>query len=474
MKWTVLTEIVSRAVSPLTFVILARILAPRDFGVVAVAQIAITFCALFWDAGLEKALIQTKEPLEKAANVVFWINVVLGLAIYCVLFVIAPSLAVFFHCPGSGSVLRILGLQIIIGSLTTVQRALFLRDLNFKKIFWAKLATAAIPAIVSIPLAFMGYGIWALVASSLAASVMNLAILWFNSSWRPRCCFDAALARGMANFGIWIVLDSFSGWFMSQGDSLVIGRFLGVRSLGFYRTGRNIIDIVFGLILNPFYPILYPAFSALHGDNDALRSFLHKANRIIMSLTLPMGTGIMCVASPLVTVALGEKWQGTEIVLSVLGLQTALGWLVAANPEIYRAVGRPDIQTKIGFISIPLYLLVYFVAAPHGLAIFVLARLGLTIVSLPIHVWMAVKLLNVPYAYLWKTGKPMILSTVFMVFVISGMKWGLAISNFVHPAIVDLIAFTVVGLVSYVGALWVLDKSFVLQTRDLVRRSLVA
>ena len=283
VKWSALTEVVSRAVTPLTFVILARILTPQDFGVLAIAQIAISFCYLFWDAGLQKALIQTREPLKKAANVVFWINLALGLVIYAVLFATAPLLAVFFKCPAACAVLQVLGLQIIVGSLTTVQQSLFLRNFDFKLLFWVRLATAAIPALVSIPLAYLGYGVWALVSSSLVGAFINLVIVWVRSSWRPQFCFDTGIARKMANFGSWIVLDSLVGWFISQGDAVVVGRFLGVKELGIYRTGRNILDILFGLTLNSIYPILYPAFSALHGDKDALRSFLHKTNRVIMS-----------------------------------------------------------------------------------------------------------------------------------------------------------------------------------------------
>ena len=422
-KWSALTEVVSRAVSPLTFVILARILTPQDFGVLAIAQIAISFCYLFWDAGLQKALIQTSEPLDEAANVVFWINLALGLVIYAVLLPTAPFLAIFFKNPESCAVLQVLGLQIIIGALSTVQQGLFLRDLDFKLLFWVRLATVVIPAFISIPLAYFGYGVWALVISSLIASLVNLVFLWLRSSWRPQLRFNTHTAKKLSNFGSWIVLDSVFGWFISQGDAVVVGRFLGVRDLGIYRTGRNVIDIIFGLTLNPIYPILYPAFSALHGDKETLRTFMHKANRLIMAMTLPIGTGIMCIASPLVSVVLGEKWQGVEIVLSVMGLQMALGWLVGANPEIYRAVGRPDVQTKIGFISIPLYLLVYLIAAPLGLTAFVLARLGLTIIVLPVHIWMAVNILDVSYLYLWKSGKPMILSTAFMILMISSIKW---------------------------------------------------
>ena len=474
VKWSVLTEIAARTISPLIFVILARILTPLDFGVLAIAQIAISFCYLFWDAGLQKALIQTREPLEKAANVVFWINLALGLVIYAILFVTAPFLAVFFNSPEACTVLQVLGFQIIIGALSTVPQGLFLRDLDFKLLFWARLATAAIPASVSIPLAYWGYGVWSLVVSSLIGAFINLIILWVRSPWRPQFCFDTDIALKMLNFGSWIVLDSLVGWFISQGDAVVVGRFLGIRDLGLYRTGRNIIDILFGLTLNPIYPILYPAFSALHGDKEALRAYLHQANRFIMSLTLPIGTGVMCIAPTLVAVVLGERWRGIEVVLSIMSLQMALGWLVGANPEIYRAVGRPDVQTKIGLISIPLYLLVYLVAAPHGLTAFLIARLGLTLVVLPVHVWMAVRILNVSYLYLWETGKPMILATTFMVLTISGMQWMLEMINAMLPPIVDLVIFITTGIMTYIGSLWLLDKQFVLQARNIVRKALAA
>jgi len=171
---------------------------------------------------------------------------------------------------------------------------------------------------------------------------------------------------------------------------------------------------------------------------------------------------------------LGEKWQGIEVVLSIMSLQMALGWLVGANPEIYRAVGRPDVQTKIALINFPLYLLVYLITAPLGLTAFVLARLGLTLFTLPIHVWMAVKILNVSYLYLWETGKPMMLSTTLMVLTITGIKWILEMSHFIRPPIVDLFAFIVIGIVIYMVSLWVLDKSFVLQTKNILKKSLAA
>jgi len=227
LKWSALTEIVSRTASPIVLVVLARLLTPDDFGVVATSMIAISLSQMFWDAGLSKALVQTQEPLDEASNVVFWTNTFLGVLVYLVLLLSAPLIATFFHSPASGPVLRVLGLQIIIGSLTSVQQALFIRDLDFRGLFWIKLLTAFFPGLFSIPMAFFGYGVWALVAGSIAGQLLNLLLLWNYSSWRPKFQYNVPCARKMLCFGLWVMAEAFGGWLIMWGDGLVVGKYLG-------------------------------------------------------------------------------------------------------------------------------------------------------------------------------------------------------------------------------------------------------
>ena len=474
IKWLFLMEGVPRAISPVTFVILTRLLTPEDYGLVAVAQIATSFSHLFWDAGLEKALIQTSEPLEKAANVVFWVNAVLGVCLYLLLFVTAPWLAIFFNSPASMPVLRIMGLQSLFGSLTTVQQALFVRDLNFRQLFWVRMANALLPTLFSIPLAFFGYGVWALVTGSMVGSLLTLFILWRKSTWRPSWSFDKGLARKLLWFGVWIVGDSLIGWFIGYGDGVVIGRFLGVTDLGVYRTGTYIIAVLTSLTLNPVLPVLYPTFSQLQDDLPALTAVLHKVNRLIMALTLPMGVGLMLVASLLVPFLFGAKWHGLEIVLSVMGLQTCIAWLVGANPDAYRAVGRPDAQTKLGLVSIFLYLPAYLAAAPQGLNVFVFTRLGLALAVMPIHVYLAVRLLKVSPFYLWHTGKSMMLAVLAMAMAVTGVKWLLVWNGNALPSVLSLGLLIVTGGIVYGLMLLLLDRPFVSDARKLLARAVLA
>jgi PST family polysaccharide transporter len=471
LKWSALMEIVSRTAQPIIFVILARLLTPEDFGVMATAMIAISFSQMFWDAGLSKAFMQTKTAPEEAAHVVFWTNVCLGLLIYLLLFLAAPAIALFFKSPASGPVLRVLGIQIIIASLTSVQQALFVRDLDFRGLFWIKLLTAFVPGLFSIPLAFYDYGVWALVAGSLVGQMINLYLLWKKSHWRPQFRYDWVLARSLLSFGFWVMLESFGAWLIVWGDNLIVGRFLGVHDLGVYRTGWNLVTIIFGLVLNPFLPVLYPTFSRLQDDLPALKNTFHRVNRVVFALALPMGTGLLLVGPEVASVLFGEKWQGLGFVLGVLGFMHGIAWLVGINAELYRAMGRPDMNTKLMYAQLLYYLPAYYFAAQYGLETFTITRLAVAVVATPIHIYLCVKILGVSPFYLWQEGKPMLLSTIVMVICVFALKRVLLLFFPLAYPVLSLSVLICAGGLVYFCCLWLFDPDFILHTSTILKRA---
>jgi len=192
-KWSVLGEVASRAVGPLVFIVLARLLVPEDFGVVAAAMVIISFSQVFSDAGLGKALIQRQNRVEESANVVFWINLGIGLVIVAILIAAAPLIAGFFHDERITPVVRVLSLQILLAAFSSVHTALLQKDLNFKQLFWVRLVTTAAPGLASIPLAIHGMGYWALVAGTLVGQVVQSTMFWMLSPWRPQWGLDRGL-----------------------------------------------------------------------------------------------------------------------------------------------------------------------------------------------------------------------------------------------------------------------------------------
>ncbi|MBA4375976.1 MAG: hypothetical protein C0401_07370 [Anaerolinea sp.] len=470
IKWSALIELLSYISQPVVQLILARLLLPEDFGLVGIAVIVINFSQIFWDAGLAKALIQTNEPINKAANVVFWVNSVLGVVIYGLLFIGAPWIAEFYNSPASMPILRVMGIQAVLYSFISVQQALMMRGLSFRQLFWIRLGVAFIPALFSIPLALIGYRAWALVAGTLAGSSVNLVLFWVSSPWRPSMDFDWQLAGRLFRFGFWVIGESLIAWFMIYGDNLIVGKFLGVRDLGIYQLGWTVTGVIFGLALNPFLSVLYPTFSRLQGDIQAIRQTFVKVNRVIISISLPVGVGLFLIGGEMENL-FGAMWAGLGFVISIIGLMKGgIAWLVGVNSEIYRAMGRPDVNAKLGFLFALFYLPAFLIGVQYGLRIFTVTRLVVALIALPIHIYMCARLLRVSRLYLWEQGRPMILATIVMAASVYIFKWSL--SSWISINIIVMVAEIGVGIGAYLLTLWLLDKPFVLQTFNLVKKAI--
>lgn len=465
LKWSVLTEIISRTAQPIVFVVLAKLLTPEDYGVVGTAMIAIAFSQMFWEAGLGKALVQIKDSPLEAAQVVFWTNLALGGMIYAILFVSAPGIAGFFNSPKSGPVLRVLGLQVIVASVTSVQQALLVRDLDFRRLFWIRLLTAFVPGFFSIPLAFYGQGAWALVGGSLAGQSLNLILLWTQSTWRPRWHYDMVLARRLLGFGLWTVMESFGAWLMIWGDSVIVGRYLGIHDLGVYRIGVMMVTIVFGVVLNPFVPIVFPTLSRFQDDLPSLSRVFHGVNRVVVAFALPIGTGLLLVGPEVAAILFGDKWHGLGLVLSVVGFSSGISWTVCLNTDVYRAMGFPKTAATVMWLHLLFYLPAYWISAQHGLQAFVWTRLGLVFLGVIIHVALFVKTLRVSPFYLWHEGKAMILACLAMALVVTAAKAALHEYSAFGSDWLVLVLLMSAGMATYVVSVWRLDPQFVTDVR---------
>ncbi len=473
-KWSALTEMVSRAIPPAILIILARILTPEDFGIVASAMIFISFCQIFCEAGLGKALIQTNESPEKSADIVFWSNLFLSVLVYGLIFIASPWLAEFFNSPGSKLVLRILGLQIIISSLTSVQQSLFLRNFKFKSLFWIRLLTALLPGFFSVPMAYLGYGVWALVTGSLLGSMTTMFMLWHKSSWRPGMHFELDLARKIYIFALWALGEGLAAWFFTWGDNLLVGKYLGVKDLGVYRVGWYISAIIFGTLLRPILPVMYSTFSRLQDDPAKMKQTYRKVNRIIASISLPIGAILFMIGPKAAFLVFGESWPGLGLVLSTIGLMHGVTWIININPEMYRAMGRPDLNTKLMIVAIFYYLPAYLIAAPFGLEVFTYTRLCVGILSVPIHVFLCIKVAGISLHSLWQDWKPTVIATLSMSIVISMLVPILPTGEGFYAGIVNLSILIVSGIAIYGGVMWLLDKLFILETLKTFRAAIFA
>ena len=467
LKWSVLTLVIPKMISPIITITLAHILLPDAFGLISTAMIVISFSQMIWEAGLSQALIQTTEDVKKVANVVFWSNIGFGLIIYSLIFMSAPALALYFKSPDSLSVIRVLGLQILLLSFTTVQETLFSKELNFRPLFNIRVVTAILSGIISITLALRGFNVWALVAGTLSGSVLSVILLWYLSSWRPSFKVEWSLAPTLFRYGSWVLMLSVMGWFIHWFDSILVGRYFGVFDLGIYRTGATVSMTIFSLVMMPIATVMFPSFSKLANDREKLLKYYHEVNKIIMALVLPAAVGLFLVGRDFAVTIFGWHWEDLGTVVGILALSEGLGHICGMNPLVYQAIGKPDIQPKISIFLMPVFAAMFWFVTPYGMVPLLWTKLILTILITPINVYILVRTLKVSPFYLYHQGKYIFIALVFMAIAVIGVNWTMYYFTIYDPSTLLTIQ-VLVGMISYLGTLWFLDREFILKIKSVI------
>src|SRR5260221_1430006 len=227
VKWSSISHFGRRGLSLLTTIILARLLAPADFGLVAMAAVVIGFIELFKDLGTATAVIQRKDPSQRLVASVFWLNAGFGLAATIVLYLLAPLLGVFYREPQVIPIMQVLSLSFSLSGLSNLQTSLLERNLEFDKLARIEIGTALLATLVGITAAFLGQGAWSLVYQMLAGNLFVTLLFWSASNWRPSWQFDWLEIRSVMSFSLNLTGGNIFNYFARNADKLLIGRFLG-------------------------------------------------------------------------------------------------------------------------------------------------------------------------------------------------------------------------------------------------------
>jgi O-antigen/teichoic acid export membrane protein len=421
LKWSFASELAAKAIQPVVFIALARLLTPEDFGVMTAAMMVIAFSQIFWEAGMGKALIQRQTDIEEAANAAFFINIALGIVIAGLLYLFAQPIAhTFFQDDRVTAVLQVMTLQVLLGALSSVQTALLQKEMGFKKLFWVRFATVSLPGLASIPLAWNGLGYWALVGGTLVGQLAQSIMLWRMSPWRPKFITNPAVTKEIGKFGGWVGLTGLLTWFYAWADSLVVGHYLGSHDLGLYRTGTQFVSLAFVIIFGPILPVLYSHLSRLNNDREKMRTTAESAISIISVIAIPISILFLAYSSELQEVVFGAKWTGIGVVIAAMAMVHGYSWIVGMNGEFYRATSKPNYETIVTASTLLIYLGVYLYIINEGLASFVWARMWLALGALLLHVALLRYLFSID---IYSVIKRIILITGISIFVIYSSKY---------------------------------------------------
>lgn len=394
LRWSILGEAATRIASPVVLLVLAALLSPEDFGVVAAATVVIALAQALSEAGLGRAIVQRQDRVHDAATTGFWMNLAFALLLAAALVFCAPAIARFFDAPDVAPVTAVLALQLPLAALGTIHTALLQRELAFRRIFFARLASATLPALVSVPMALAGHGYWALVLGSLAGQAVQAIILWHRAPWSPRPAFDVQLAGELIAFGKWAMASAVFAWAFGWLDTVVVGHYLGTATMGLYRTGASLVLLAFGLVFAPLLPVVYSLMARTAGDPGRISANVMEFASSAMALSLPVAA-IALAVGPEVDALLGESgWHGIGNVMALFAVAQAFAWLVGANGEAYRALGKPQVETWIMGVSLLAYAAGYLAVIGAGLTALLLMRIGLTGLGLAAQILIAHRVLG--------------------------------------------------------------------------------
>ena len=348
-KWSGITEIAARLVSPIVNMVLARLLTPEAFGVVATITMVISFAEIFTDAGFQKYIIQhefqNEHELNKSTNVAFWTNLCVSVMICLGIFFFRDSIAAVVGSPGLGNAISIASVLIIIAAFSSIQMAYYKRAFDFKTLFYARMGSAVIPLVVTVPLAFAMRNYWALLIGNFASQLFNAVILTVKSKWKPSLYYSFSLLKEMLSFSAWTLLESVSVWLTNYIGIFIVGSYLNEYYLGIYKTSMSTVNSYMAIITGAITPVLFSALSRYQNDDAMFRKTYYSLQRMVAVLVFPMGVGI-CLFRDLVTyILLGSQWVEASGFIGIWGLTSAFTIVFSHfSSEVFRSKGHPKIS----------------------------------------------------------------------------------------------------------------------------------
>jgi len=374
--WVFLLKVVSRGFGLIRTVILARLLAPNDFGLFGIATLAIAALQRFSRTGFDASIIQNKEDTRSYLNPAWTVKVLRGLILAIVLVLGAPLVGAFFQEPRAVILVRVLGASVLLGATKNIGIIYFRKELEFHKQFAYRLSGTFADLAVAIPAAFILRSVWALIFGLLAGNFVRLIMSYCIHPYRPAFDFDLEKIKEMFDFGRWILGTSIVVFIATKGDDIFLGKILGATALGYYRLAYTIANTVTTEITHVISRVTFPAYSKLQDDLVALKSAFIRTMSLATALSVPLAVGIFLLVPDFTRIFLGEKWLPIVAPVKVLVVAAAIRSIAAIWGPLYRASGIPSQDFwqniwRVIFTFTPIYFLAQF-AGITGVSIAVL------------------------------------------------------------------------------------------------------
>lgn len=442
--------------------ILARLLTPSDFGIVALATTILAFLDMVQGLGISQSLvISTDEDLPEKADIAFVLNLVIGGAVLVVAAALGPAAASFFGQPQLVAIMPVLGSTFFILSLSNTHYAIALRNIDFRSRTIAELVDAGIRGVAGIGLALAGAGVWALVLGYVTGNIAMTLILWRLVPWRPRRPASWLHLKGMLHFGGFVTLQGLMAAFLTQFDNLVVGRVLGAAALGFYSIATRMPGL---LILNLAVvagQVLFPAFAAL--DGDALRRGVVMSFRYTAFVVFPLTAFLIVLAEPLTIALFGPKWYGAVEAARVLALWAAMSPVSMVCGNAFMSRGHSRMLFLLALPQAVLLVAGSLAVAPKGIVAVSWVQVAIAVAAQAVSLVIARKMFSLKARSLFRAFVPPLAASLVLAAALLGV---LELVEGMWP---QIIVGSVVGAAVYLGATHVFARDLLPQMTRMLK-----
>lgn len=447
--WKFNEQIASQLVSFIVSIVLARILTPKDYGIVSLVNVFIVIANVFVTSGFSAALIQKKDATQLDFSTIFHCSLIFSFVIYGIIYLCAPLIGDFYRNKALIWVVRVFALQLPLSSFNSIQQAYVSRHMAFRKIFVSTTIATILSGILGIIFALNNFGVWALVFQTILSTVFQTLVLFLEIPWRPKLEFSFESAKELIGYGWKVFGASFLGTFFNELRNLIIGRFYSPADLAYYNRGSRMPDLVANNIDSTITSVLFPVLSKHSDDYSKLKSMIRRSIRTSTFIIMPLMFGLAVAAKPVTQILLTNKWLPSVPFMQCLCISGAFGSISNANMQVIKASGRSDVLLKLELIKKPLYLIFLIVSIKINVLAVAISMAIYNIVGMLINVKPNNKLINYSYREQFKDIFPALTLSMIMGICILPIQL-LNLSPFF-----ELTLEVISGGIIYLGGSWI-------------------
>lgn len=462
--WSSIERFSTQGVQFLIMIIMARLLTPKDYGLIGMLAIFLSVAQSLIDSGFSQALIRKQDRTDVDNSTVFYFNIVVSSALYLILFIAAPFVADFYNQPELTSVMRVVCLGVILNSLAVVQRALLTVRIDFKTQAKASLSAAVISGCIGIVLAYYGFGVWSLVVQQLLNLSINTLLLWIFSKWRPIAVFSWKSFHELFAFGSKMLASGLLDTLYRNIYPIVIGKLFSASSLGHYTRAHQFSEFPSQNINGIIQRVTYPILCGIQDDKERLERIYRKFLKLSAYVVFPLMIGLSAVARPFIDIVLGTQWGFCGQLLQIICF--AMMWypIHAINLNLLQVKGRSDLFLRLEIIKKILGITVLCITAPFGLVVMCYGQIFNSIVALVINTYYTGKLINVGFIRQMKDLLPTLLLSLTMFGAI------LLVNGFIEVNMYRLVIGVLVGIIVYASGSYIFKFKELQTLFSLIRR----